>query len=175
MPTESLRYKIVDPIYQEVVDFLHHEADLLQSGEFRRWLDLMADDLIYLAPVRVTCRRAEGPGFVESMSHFDENLASLTMRVKRLETGYAPVENPPPRVRRFVTNVQVSVGESQNEVRAKSNILLIIVRGDESGPLMVSGERKDVLRRSPQGLRLARREILLDQTTIRLDNLAVFF
>ncbi len=39
-------------LQQEIEDFLYREADLLDQRQFREWLDLLADDLVYFMPIR---------------------------------------------------------------------------------------------------------------------------
>ena len=95
------------------------------------------------------------------------------MRVLRLETEYAWAEDPPSRSRHFVTNVQVAPGDSGDEFEVTSNLLLYRTRGDVATYDILSGERKDVLRRAGDGFRLAKRVVLLDQTTIMTHNLAL--
>ena len=57
-------------------------------------------------PVRVTT--ALGAGFDTSpgMAHFDENMYSLSRRVARFITEHAWTEDPPSRLRHFITNVR---------------------------------------------------------------------
>jgi hypothetical protein len=45
---------------------------------------------------------------------------------------------------------------------------------DGTVPDVISGERHDIVRRTPDGWRLARRRILLDHTILGTSNLAVF-
>ena len=57
-------------------------------------------------PVRTTRFLTEGEGF-EEFELDSENRASLTTRVRRLETEFAWAEVPPSRTRHFVSNVIV--------------------------------------------------------------------
>jgi hypothetical protein len=47
-------------------------------------------------------------------------------------------------------------------------------RGDTRPPELVSAGRSDLLRETEDGLRLARREITVDEPVLRTQNLAVF-
>jgi phthalate 3,4-dioxygenase subunit beta len=47
-------------------------------------------------------------------------------------------------------------------------------RGDTRAPELLSAGRTDLLRESGDGLRLARREITVDESVLRTQNLAVF-
>jgi 3-phenylpropionate/cinnamic acid dioxygenase small subunit len=103
----------------------------------------------------------------------DDDWDSMEMRVLRLETEYAWAEDPPSRSRHFVTNIRVAAGGSADELTAKSNLLLYRTRGDVATFDILSGERHDVLRRVAGGYRLAKRVVVLDQTTVMTHNLAL--
>ena len=162
------------PLYHEVVDFLYAEADMLDRRDHRAWLDLLVQDVRYLAPVRVTAAHTLDDSALPDMAHFDEDIYSLRKRVERFETEHAWAEDPPSRTRRFVTNIRCWQARDGDDVRAESNLLLFRSRGDIHEHDLLSGRRTDVLRRTPDGLRLARREVLLDESVLRTQNLAVF-
>ncbi|MGH7857450.1 MAG: hypothetical protein ACREQY_08975, partial [Candidatus Binatia bacterium] len=48
------RIRAGDSVYFEIVEFLEDEAMLLDDFELLAWVDLLADDLVYRVPVRVT-------------------------------------------------------------------------------------------------------------------------
>lgn len=161
--------------YWEVYGFLMHEAQLLDEHREREWLDsCCAEEVTYLMPVRETRERGAGDGFSDEMFYFEEDRGSLELRVRRLETEYAWAEDPPSRTRHFVTNVRVEPDESGEELFVRSNLLLYRSQGTDRHYDTVSAERRDVLRREEEGLRLARREILLDHTVLTMHNLSVF-
>jgi phthalate 3,4-dioxygenase subunit beta len=162
------------PLYHEVVDFLYAEADLLDRRDLRGWLALLTDDIRYVAPVRVTTAHSLDGSALADMAHFDEDRYSLRKRVERLETEHAWAEDPPSRTRHFVTNIRCWEGEGADEVRSESNLLLFRSRGDVREHDLLAGRRNDTLRRTPDGLRLARREVVLDESVLRTQNLAVF-
>jgi phthalate 3,4-dioxygenase beta subunit len=160
--------------HQEAHEFLVREAELLDERRFREWLDLLTPDVVYRMPVRVTAPETLEQSLLPDMAHFDEDLYSLRKRIERFETGHAWTEDPPSRTRHFVTNVRTSGGERADELLVKSYVLLFRSRGDIRDADLVSAERTDVLRRTNEGLRLARREILADESVLRTQNLAVF-
>jgi 3-phenylpropionate/cinnamic acid dioxygenase small subunit len=155
-----------------VTMFLVDEAEALDRGAYREWLGLLADDIVYRMPVRVTAAHSLADGFLNGMDHFLEDHYSLQKRVERFETDHAWTEDPPSRTRRFVTNVRVWVeGEG---LLAKSYLLLFRSRGDVRAPDWVSAERTDVLRRDDGGFKIAERLIVVDESVLRTQNLAVF-
>jgi 3-phenylpropionate/cinnamic acid dioxygenase small subunit len=164
----------VDPLYGEVVEFLYHEADLLDTGRFEEWLELLADDLNYRLPVRLNRRRGESEDDAPTTEIFSDNLASLRLRVRRLDTGFAWAETPPSRTRHLISNVRVRTTEVANELEVTSYFLVYRSRASETTPDLFSGERQDRLRQTDAGWRLARRTIQLDQAVIGARHLSIF-
>lgn len=160
--------------YWEVYEFLMREAELLDGHREREWVELCTEDVVYRMPVRETRERGAGDGFNESMYYFDETRGSLELRVRRLETEYAWAEDPPSRTRHFVTNIRVAPADEEDELLVKSNLLLYRSQGTDLHHDLISADRRDVLRRTDGGLRLARREILLDHSVLTTHNLSVF-
>jgi ethylbenzene dioxygenase subunit beta len=160
--------------YAECVDFLVREAELLDNQEIRAWLALCDTEIEYTVPVRLTRERTAGPGFSRRSFHMKEDYGSLEMRVRRLETEYAWAEDPPTRIRRFVSNFRIESGEREDEIAARTNLLVFRGRLDLATYDLISAERHDVLRRSNGELRLLRRNVLLDYTTLATHNLAFF-
>ncbi|MGH2663874.1 MAG: aromatic-ring-hydroxylating dioxygenase subunit beta [Actinomycetota bacterium] len=163
----------------DITEFLSLEAELLDSGRLREWLGLLTDDVRYRVPIRIVKERSgEGSvsGVVENMYHLDEDHTSLEMRVERLETGFAWAEDPPSRIRHFVSNVRVDeVPERQGEVAVRSNVLVYRSRWDKPTYDLLSAERLDVLRQVDGAWKLAKRDVILDNTTLPTLNLSFFF
>lgn len=148
----------------EVCRMLFDEAQLLDSGRFDQWLELLGPDLRYWAPVRADLSRAdEAAGEANRLPLFDETRDSLVLRVKRLATGFAWSEIPPTRTRRFVTNVVVDV-RADGRLQVRSNLLVFKSRspGDET---LLAGQREDLWSRDGRWL-LHERKIVIDQRTV---------
>lgn len=143
---------------------LYHEARLLDGGRFDDWLELLAPDLRYWAPVRADLPRAEEQaGEAERLPLFDETRDSLALRVKRMSTGLAWSEIPPTRTRRIVANVIVEAAAA-DRLRVSSSFILFRSRspGDES---LLAGGREDLWSHSQRWL-LHERKITLDHRTL---------
>ncbi|EUA20752.1 iron-sulfur protein [Mycobacterium kansasii 662] len=125
-------------------------------------------------PVRVTT--ALGAGFDTSpgMAHFDENKYSLSRRVARFLTEHAWTEDPPSRLRHYVTNVRTFACADDAHLVVESAELLFRSRGDVNDGALISCGREDLLRFDGRRWLLARRIILFDESVIRMQNLAVF-
>jgi phthalate 3,4-dioxygenase subunit beta len=154
--------------------FLYEEAALLDARRHHRWLELLSDDVTYRMPVRATVARDLRASLREDMDHFAEDRYSLQKRVQRFDTEHAWTEDPPSRTRRFVSNIRVFLGERAEELRVVSYLLLFRSRGDIAAPDIVSCERHDILRRTGGTLQLAHREVLVDESVLRTQNLAIF-
>jgi len=161
-------------LYDLVVEFAFREAELLDERRHREWLALLTDDIRYVVPVRVTTAHSLDDSVRDDMAHLDEDMYSLAKRVERFETEHAWAEDPPSRTRRFVTNVRAWHTENDDEFLMRSNLLLFRSRGDIREPDLVSATRRDLLRRTADGLSLARREVVLDESVVRMQNFAVF-
>ena len=162
-----------DPAHLAAHQFLVEEAALLDAADFAGWLGLLCEDIRYLMPVRVTTARGAGFDSLADMGHFDEDMYALRKRVQRLATDHAWTEDPPSRTRHFVTNVRTfRIGG--DDLRVESALLLFRSRGDTREPSLISAGRTDLLRATADGLRLARREITVDESVLRTQNLAVF-
>jgi phthalate 3,4-dioxygenase subunit beta len=163
-----------DERQQRVHQWLVEEAELLDGRRYGEWLERLTEDVVYRMPVRVTSAHSLDDSVLEDMDHFDEDRYSLRKRVERFETEHAWTEDPPSRTRHFVTNVRVWPGEHEGELVAKSYVLLFRSRGDVRDADLLSAERTDLLREVDGELRLARREVLMDESVLRTQNLAVF-
>jgi ethylbenzene dioxygenase beta subunit len=162
-----------------ITEFLYQEAELLDEGRYREWLGLLTDDIRYQVPVRVAKERGASQsavtGIATNMFHLDEDRDSLELRVDRLETGFAWSEEPPSRIRHFVSNVRTEPVEgSPDEVAVRSSVLVYRSRWDRPEHDLLSCERHDLLRRVDGHWRLARRRVLLDNTTLPTLNLSFF-
>ncbi len=159
--------------HYEITRFLHAEAELLDEHRYAEWLELLTEDVRYRMPVSVTAMQGQ-PGPERRMDHFDEDRYTLGKRVERLSGRHAWTEDPPSRTRRFVTNVRACACDARGELAVRSYLLLFRSRLDVRPPEWMAAERHDVLRRVGDGLRMASREIVLDESVVRTQNLAIF-
>lgn len=173
--TTRERVSARDAIYAELHEFLNDEAVLLDHDKPTEWLGMLAEDLVYRAPVRVTRNRADGPGFSPTMAHFDDTYQSLVRRVQRAtQSPNAWAVDPPSRMLRHVSNVRVYRTTTDDEYQVLSYVLAVRSHSDVADVRIVSAERDDLIRRTADGWRLARRDIYLVQSTLGVPNLAFF-
>jgi 3-phenylpropionate/cinnamic acid dioxygenase small subunit len=176
LPITGKRVATGSALYNEVLEFVYDEAALLDQQKFDDWANLLAEDLSYTAPLRIT---RQGPDrlntVVRTTLHFDDDYGSIMGRLERLGTKSAWAEDPPSRTRRLVTNVRVWETAKPNEYETESYLLLSRSRYEHYQLQVLSCVRHDLLRRSgPGAFKLARREIIVDQSVLGMANLAVF-
>jgi phthalate 3,4-dioxygenase beta subunit len=183
MTTEQIAKRVGKPLgfddsrHLQAHQFLVDEAYLLDAQLYDIWLDTLTDDVRYLMPVRVTTARGAGFDTSPGMAHFDEDKYSLSRRVARFATEHAWTEDPPSRLRHFITNVRTFACDHEDHLIAQSAELLFRSRGDVNESALVSCGREDLLRwcGEPQKTwKLARRLIVADESVLRMQNLAVF-
>jgi 3-phenylpropionate/cinnamic acid dioxygenase small subunit len=161
----------------EVSDFLYREADLLDERRYEEWLDLLADDYQYAVPLRmnvmyddVAAREDTRAG--SEICWFDEGKATAELRVAQLATGKHWAEEPVSRVTHLVANIRLESAELP-EVDLSCRFVVYRNRVADETDFLV-GRRKDRLRKTADGWRVVRRELLLDQSVLLAKNLSIF-
>jgi phthalate 3,4-dioxygenase subunit beta len=174
-PRKALPFN--DTRHLQAHQFLVDEAYLLDAQQYEMWLDTLTDDIRYVMPVRVTTARGAGFDTSPGMAHFDEDKYSLSQRVARFATEHAWTEDPPSRLRHFITNVRTFECDDPDDgahLIVESAELLFRSRGDVNESALISCGREDLLRWSADQWKLARRRIFVDESVLRMQNLAVF-
>jgi len=172
----------VEALEREVRHFLDLEAECLDEGRLKDWMSQYVDEGIrYVIPIRQTRMKQDGAGFDAVASLQDDDWPALRMRANRLDSKAAWSENPPTRLRHFISNLRVEEGlrpsdlKDGSEVKIKSNVLVYRTRGESPEHDLLSAERHDVLRFTEGRFKLLRREVRLDMTTIGTHNFAFIF
>ena len=167
----------------DMEDFLYGEADLLDNRQFREWLTLLTEDITYFMPIRRNVKfgqhaQRENTRQGSGISWFDEDKWTLSKRVDQILTGVHFAEEPLSRVCHMVSNVQIlHVTPSLDdpcEVEVRCRFLVYQNRIEYETYTFV-GKRTDLIRKTPDGWKIARREILLDQNVLLAKNLSTFF
>lgn len=162
----------VGPELQYAVEqFLYHEAELLDDGKYREWLELVDEDVVYQLSTRPTVDALDAAREPSALA-MDDDWQSLMWRVKRAETGMAWAEEPASRLRYLITNVRIAVTPAG--VIADCNFLRYRNRLERTEHILV-GRRHDLLRPRGSGFALARRTVTLDQNVLLTNNLSMIF
>lgn len=154
----------------EVEEFLYREALLLDEYRFEEWLALFTDDSEYIVPLREQVQ-----GDVAPAGHpiIKDDKLMLMARVKKDATGMSHVEIPRSMTTHLVSNVVIDEGPQPGELAVHSTFLVRQARKLRDEAWWV-GRRTDVLRRVDGGLKIARREVLLDATVLPR-GISIFF
>ncbi len=147
--------------------FLAHEAHLLENHRFDDWLELMADDVHYVMPVRESVERVAGVAAQPDTGFalYDDDKNSLALRAGRIDTGVAHAEVPSSVTQRLITNIYVRRTEVEDEYDVRSNFMVYQERRGRHGRTFI-GSRTDRLRRANGEWKIARREIRLAQAIL---------
>lgn len=175
-PVRAQRVAVGSPVYNEIVEFLYDEAEMLDNVRLGEWSELLAPDIEYNVPLRLTKPMRQQDGTViRTVQHMHDSHASLMLRVRRItDTRSAWGEDPPSRTRRMVSNVRVYKTEKTNEFLVQSYLMLTRSRFDFDYFDLLPCDRSDILRRQGGSFQLARREVLIDQSVIGTPNLGIF-
>lgn len=168
-------------LVREVEDFFHAEADLLDEREYDEWLDLLADDIVYWMPMRknVSYRNRDQDTTAEDdIAWFHDDKETLIKRVRQIQTGVHWADEPISRISHLITNIRfvdpVSSLDEGEKLTTKCRFLVYRNRLETETDLLI-GRREDTLTRIDGKLRIARRKIILDQSTLLAKNLTMFF
>ncbi|WP_338454594.1 3-phenylpropionate/cinnamic acid dioxygenase subunit beta [uncultured Alteromonas sp.] len=161
--------------YNTILTFLYQEASFLDNLKLAQWGETLATDLVYNIPIRQTrASRDNDKSIVRSCQHMLDDYRSMMGRIMRLAGNSAWAEDPPSRVRRFITNVLVYTTDNADEFLVVSNMLVTRNRFDDDHYDLISGVRTDILRVDGDTYKLARREVIIDQAVLGTPNLGIF-
>lgn len=166
-------------LQQEIEQFLYTEGMMLDNREHDQWYELLADDIHYYMPTRYTKSRRESKKELSSFDEaaiFDDDKASLGLRIRRLATGSAWAEEPPSRTRHIVSNVKISTTNNTDEYEVECCFVIYRNRLERQTDIFV-GARRDLIRRSnnEHGWVIAKRHMVLDQGMLLANNISIFF
>jgi benzoate/toluate 1,2-dioxygenase beta subunit len=143
-------------LLREVEQFIYREARLADELEYDEWEALWTDDAIYWVP-------ANGDDIdpTTQMSVLFDNRSRISTRIKQLQTGKRHSQNPPSRLRRLVSNVELlePAPDDGDHICAGANFLIYESR--ERGVTLWAGRSEYRLRRTDEGLRMAYKKVLL--------------
>lgn len=161
----------------EITQFYNLEAEFLDDGRFADWLEMLADDLHYWAPIRSNRLRRQqalsiaAPG---ESAFYDETRDSLAWRIRRYDSGMAWAEDPPSRTRHLVSNV--SARERSDGLLQVRSAFIVYRNRLHTEVDIYAGGRNDVIRRSGvHGFEVVKRTILFEQNVLLMKNISTFF
>jgi 3-phenylpropionate/cinnamic acid dioxygenase small subunit len=140
-------------LLKDVEQFIYREARLQDELSYDEWEALWTDDAIYWVP-------ANGDDIdpTTQMSILFDNRSRISTRIKQLHTGKRHSQNPPSRLRRLISNVEL-LGSDDEDILAGANFLIYESR--ERGVTLWAGRSEYRLRRTDDGWRMAGKKVLL--------------
>lgn len=152
--------------------FLAREAKLLDERRFDEWFELLDDDIVYHVPIR-EARIAYADEHAGRGYRIRDNKALLKIRVERNKSGFAWAETPPSRTMRVVGSIIAEPGE-EGMLKVESAMLMYRQRGHDAPGEVIPVRREDLLRLTPDGPRLLRRDAYIAEVVLTTNNLGVF-
>ncbi len=144
-PTTTSTVDVDNDTYLAIQRFLYREAAILYCRDYRGWLSLLTDDVIYRVSAQVNRDADVGP---LSYAIIDETAARLKARLEQVANAkLTHAENPPTLTRRMISNVLAACGGRDNEFIVTSNLLIFRTRPEMPEGALYAGERTDILRR----------------------------
>ncbi len=160
--------------HREIEEFLYHEAMLADESRYPEWLELVTDDIHYWVPA--------GDGDYEPgsrVSFLNDNRTRLATRITQLMSGRRYSQVPKSPMRRIISNIQVLAvhpdgGDgSADEYEVGSNFVLYEHAVQATNDMRIwVGRATHRLRRTDEGLRIARKKIELVNSTSALPNMS---
>jgi 3-phenylpropionate/trans-cinnamate dioxygenase subunit beta len=169
--------KVDMALYHDICQFMYAEAQTLDDWEFRAWLDMLSEDILYTMKTVTNAQTRDRRRSIAPPSTwiFNDNKHVLERRVAKLETGMSWSEEPPSRTRHLINNIRVEPAEQPDEYWVYTNYLLYRSQKETDIHIYV-GKRIDLVRKADHGYGwlIAKRDITLDQATITSHNITVF-
>jgi benzoate/toluate 1,2-dioxygenase beta subunit len=140
-------------VLREVERFLFREARFADEHRYDDWEALWTDDAVYWVPANGADTDPE-----TQMSVIYDNRSRIAIRIRQYHTGKRHSQAPPSGLRRIVGNVEV-LADDGTELEVGANFLIHEAR--ERGLTQWAGRYEYTLRRTAEGLRMARKKVVL--------------
>lgn len=155
------------PIASSVIEFINHEADLLDNKEYREWLGLWHHEGLYIVPVDV-----HETDFANTLNFAYDDAEMRELRVARLLSGESVSSLALDRTVRQVSRFRV-LEENDERIRLRYAMTLNEVR---AGRLLICpGEVELELVRQADGLKILRKVVRLLHASSHLPTVAFIF
>lgn len=142
-----------EALYRQVERFVHREARLQDEHLYAEWEALWTDDGIYWVPAN-----GEDTDPERQMSILYDNRSRIGVRVRQLLSGKRFTQLPPSRLRHLVTNLELT-GREGADIHAACNVL--VYESNLRGETLWAARTRYVLRQTGDGLRMARKTVVL--------------
>lgn len=137
----------------EVTQFIYREARLQDEHRYDEWESLWTDDGVYWVPANGDDIDPE-----QKMSILYDNRSRIALRIRQYHTGKRFSQTPQSRLRRLVSNVEI-LSDDGGELRVAANAL--VFESNARGDTLWASRNEYALRRVADGLRMARKKVML--------------
>ena len=138
---------------REAEQFLFREARLADEHRYEEWERLWTDDALYWVPANGDDIDPE-----RQMSIIYDNRSRISLRVKQLLTGKRHTQEPQSRLRRLISNVELT-GEDERGIAVGANT--IVFETNQRGDTLWGARNEYRLRRVDGELRMAYKKVML--------------
>ncbi len=140
-------------LLKEVEQFVYREARLQDEHRYDDWEALWTDDGIYWIP-------ANGDDIDpdQEMSIVYDNRSRISLRIKQFHTGKRHAQAPPSRLRRVVSNIEI-LEQDDTEIHVIANAM--VFESNVRADTVWAAQYDYLLRRTADGLRMARKKVML--------------
>ncbi len=147
--------------------FLYREARYADELQYDAWESLWTDDAIYWIPAN-----GDDTDPTKVMSVLFDNRSRIATRIKQLHTGKRHAQNPPSRLRRMLSNIELLDADPgfPDDVVVGANFLIYESR--ERGLTIWGGRSIYRLREVDGELRMAYKKVMLVDNDKPLNTLA---
>jgi len=163
-------------IYLEVQRRLFQEARMLSAELYNEWLsEILSDDIYYRMdmPQRRFREDKSGQRAPAKTPIFNDDWASLKVRIGRYDTGFVWAENPMNGSRHIISNVEVYETGVEGQFKVYSVVELHRSRLNAERKRFTVG-REDIWVKSEKGYQLLERLMTLDDSVVLDSNMNFF-
>jgi 3-phenylpropionate/cinnamic acid dioxygenase small subunit len=148
----------------EAAALIYREADLLDRRQWRDWLDLYTEDAVLWVPSWADEEQTiENPELELNLIYL-VGKGSFEARVLRIESRDSYASLPLPRTMHVVGNLR-RTGGTDDAIELAANVLTLAC-DTRRGKSVRGGRSEFLLRRTDEGLRIARKKIVLLEEAI---------
>jgi 3-phenylpropionate/cinnamic acid dioxygenase small subunit len=149
---------------EDVTQFIYREARLQDDHEYDAWESLWTDDGVYWVPAN-----GDGGDPEEVMSIIYDNRSRIALRIRQFHTGKRFSQSPRSRLRRLVSNIEV-LREEGDEILVTANAM--VCESQMRGDFTWASRNEYLLRRDADGLRMARKTVVLVNNSTAMYSMA---
>jgi len=149
---------------EDVTQFIYREARLQDDHEYDAWESLWTDDGVYWVPAN-----GDGGDPEQVMSIIYDNRSRIALRIRQFHTGKRFSQTPRSRLRRLVSNIEV-LREEGDEILVTANAM--VCESQTRGDFNWASRNEYLLRRGADGLRMARKTVVLVNNSTAMYSMA---